>query len=235
MSKHHIPYKLNNQKGNEISFSLPHCWEGVTLAQYEAILALKVDDLFDNITYLEILSGIKREVWEQSDEFDVYFTATNNLQFLMDATYLDSLEASNKFTYQGIEREIPKDISIYSIGQYKDMIKFCIEPMIKKETTIQQVPYIPLMIAIYLQPVFETRIVNRFRNKLAKYDFGKAKELCNDIKENISVVDAIKVSAFFLSKPLRLKQDSQGFVTLIMNRMKSMLGLSSYVKDGAFI
>lgn len=216
MNRYLIPYTLIDQAGNKISFALPYCWEGVSFRQMEKIWNLKGEELFDESAYLEIFTPITREVWEQCDQLDLLFTVNNTLKFLMDDNYLieKSKQPSNKFTWNGFTREIPADIATRSIGQYKDMIKFGAGVDAK-----EQASKIPLMIAIYMQPILGATVNERLSGKLKDYDYNEAKQLAEHFKE-ISIVEILQINSFFLNRSNGSKPGTQGLRGWIMKKLR---------------
>lgn len=224
MNINHINYNLTEQKGNKIPFSLPYCWEGVTFRQMERIWNSTPEQLDDASYLFEIFTGIPKDTWDNSVlDLDLLFTAANNLKFLNDDSILKQYanQPINKFTWKGVEREIPKDIGLKTIGQYKDMVKFCLS-----EDPVRQSKQIPLMVAIYLQPIVYTTLNDRFAKNYLDYSYSKALELAEELKD-VSIVDMTRLNSFFLRKLNVLNQDSQSCTRSIMKKLKLTLGLQN--------
>lgn len=216
--KYHIPYKLTSGK-EEIPFTLPYCWQGVTFRQMEKVWALTQEELFDEANYVEIFTGITKDVWNKCNQIDLLFTVNNTLQFLSDHETIiaKGKEPANKFHFNGIEYRLPADLAVKSIGQYKDLLKFCIEPMMKEGESIQVCKTVPLMIAIYMQPYFDTMVNDRFSGKPGEYNFQRAKDLSEDLKD-ISITDALQLNAFFLQR-LSASKRNTGWRGWIMKKL----------------
>lgn len=213
MNTYHLFYNLIDQSGNKIPFTLPYCWEGVSFRQMEKLWELNgLEQHMDESYLIEIFTGIARNTWNKCDDIQLLFAVNNTLAFLSDLTKVTDQvkDPSHKFEYNGRVYEIPKDIAVKSIGQYKDLMKFCIEPFLDEAGDfVSKCKTIPLMIAIYMQPLMGVTINDFVAGRYADYDFEKAKELSEQMKD-ISIIDALRIQSFFFRKSLELKKDFQG-------------------------
>jgi hypothetical protein len=82
-----------------------------------------------------------------------------------------------------------------------------------------------------LQPIMGTTINHFIAGKESEYDFGKAKELAESLRD-ISITDALSLQAFFFKRSLVLKKDFVGSEIQSMKKQKSKQGLKSWAKGG---
>lgn len=222
MDHYYKHYQLKDSEGNVIPFKLPYCWEGVTFRQMEKLWEIDTfEKLADTLTLFEIFTGIPRETWAKANDIEMYIVANGDLMFLADRSSLDEIKGKvdNKVVYNGRKYELPKDLAMKSIGQYEDMKRFCIQPILDTTDAIKQASYIPMMAAIYLQPLMGTTICDYHRGKIKPYSYSQAKELAEQLKD-CSIMDLIPLNNFFFRRLNASKENFTGLKGWILRKLK---------------
>lgn len=180
-----IEIRLQEKKGNkmvEVIGKLPESWDELTIGQY---LDFKTVDVNDAGRFLEIFTGVPKEVFYNAPATEVNEKLLGKLAWLSKTqAELDGLEIPYAVTILGQEFRIPRNLEQESWGQ-----QMLMEQLMERHSADLSFA-IPRAIAIYVQPKMNG----------GKFDLERVDEVEMMVRKSTPLKNAWAVGCFFFKK-----------------------------------
>lgn len=205
-----IPFKLDGNR-----YNLPTCWEDTTVRQFKELK--KLNDEYDYITFLSILTGVPYETLFNTRSSDVIdklepFLAFTKTQ-LQETGRLEELKIGENYY------KVPTDIKKCTYGQKISTWTALLKAQDESGDPYMAIDYVT---AAYLQPIVTGE----------KYSSERAQKFAEEVVNGLSIVPIYHTFTFFLNSLNESRKQRELPYPLNKIKTKWLRGLitSTYLK-----